>query len=105
MGMSMEESLLRVLSARSAGDWLTRPLRALWERCRMERKIRRQIQELRRCDERILRDIGIRRWEIEAVVRGSGSPAGRWADGVNHRRDGIVASARAARRRYGRRFA
>jgi uncharacterized protein YjiS (DUF1127 family) len=61
--------------ARSAGGSLTRFLRRLWERHISECRIRRQISHLQNCDDRMLHDIGISRWEIEAIVRGGRSAA------------------------------
>lgn len=81
MEMHTQDSLLRVhgidsstsSSPRSIGRWLTRLLTRLLERHRKEAQIRRQISELRWSDDRLLRDIGISRWEIEAIVRGGRS--------------------------------
>ena len=56
--------------------WLTQFLRGLWEQHRRASLIRRQAWKLQRSDDRILRDIGISRWEIETVVRGGRSAAG-----------------------------
>ena len=83
MEMHTRESLLRAhgieslpnSSFRPIGGGLTRFLRRLWDQHKKERLIRRQIWELQRSDDWVLRDIGISRWEIEAIVRGDRSAA------------------------------
>lgn len=73
MAMYREESLRRLDRIDGLpATWhsLTRPLRSLWAGRQAERRIRRQIRELQQCDDRTLRDIGVFRCEIEAVVRG-----------------------------------
>lgn len=83
MEMYAKESLLRLhgigsaesSSAASVRGWQGRLLHRLWKGHQTERKIRRQIRELQRCDDRTLRDIGISRWEIEALLRRSVSAA------------------------------
>ena len=62
------------------GDWLKRLLNRLGQRYQVEKEIRRSTWELRRCDDRMLRDIGVARREIEGscgAVRGDERPSDR----------------------------
>lgn len=56
----------------NAGSWptaLTRPIRQGIARIAARRELRRSVKELMALDDRILRDIGLRRSDIELAAR------------------------------------
>jgi uncharacterized protein YjiS (DUF1127 family) len=85
---TMSSSTIETPVARSAGlnsgsglAVLARPIQRGIAWIGARRRLRRQINELMALDDRTLRDIGLRRGEVERAVR-YGRPVDRWSERI-----------------------